>query len=52
MVIRRVVGNDSHLKAQMNKEALAKHEPNVGMWPGDLIEYYALYGGLLDHICG
>lgn len=50
MVIRRAVGNDSHLKAQMTKEALAKHEPNVGMWPGDFIEYHALGGGLLERI--
>lgn len=50
MVIKRAVGNDSHLKANMTKQALEAHEPNVGMWPGDVIEYYDPEGRLIERI--
>jgi hypothetical protein len=50
MVIQRAVGNDSRLKARMTKEALEAHEPSVGMWPGDIIEYFEPDGRLIERI--
>lgn len=47
-LIYRAVGNDSGLKQQMTRDQLAKHEPNVGMWPGDVIEIYDADGHLLE----
>lgn len=52
MLIRRAVGNDSGLKQQMTQEQLARHEPNVGLWPGDVIETFDEHGQLLERIDG
>lgn len=40
MKIYRAIGNDSRMKILMTRDQLAKHEPNVGMWVGDRIEYW------------
>lgn len=58
--IYRAIGNDSGTKVQMTADALRKHEPNVGLWPGDVIQHLhngeiirEVYGGvnqaLLDY---
>jgi len=46
--IHRKTGNDSGLKSKMTHEALKACEPNVGMWPGDRIEVFDVYGQLID----
>lgn len=47
-VIHRKTGNDSGLKTRMTKELLMSHEPNVGNWPGDVIEIFDEHGELLE----
>lgn len=48
LLIRRAVGNDSALKQQMTRDCLSRHEPDVGMWPGDVIEIFDEHGELLE----
>ena len=38
--IYRYIGNDSGTTAQRTLDTIKKNEPNVGMWPGDIIEYW------------
>lgn len=45
--IYRAVGNDSTTKIQMTAALLKKHEPNVGLWPGDVIQH--LHNGEVIH---
>lgn len=48
MRAHRRVGNDSGLKSKMTADLLKRHEPDVGMWPGDVLEYFDVYGQLLE----
>jgi hypothetical protein len=37
--IYRSIGNDSGTKVKMTTDLLKKYEPNVAMWPGDVIQH-------------
>lgn len=52
MRIFRAIGNDSGLKVRMTADLLKKHEPNVQLWPGDVIQYIDMHGKLLEEAFG
>jgi len=51
-VIFRAIGNDNGVAANLTKVSLKNNEPNVGLWPGDIIQYLRLDGVVLEEIRG
>ena len=52
MRIWRAIGNDSGLKTQLTADLLKKHEPNVALWPGDVIQYIDGFGNIIEEEFG
>ena len=52
MRIWRAIGNDSALKVQMTADILKKSEPNVSLWPGDVIQYIDGFGNVIEEVLG
>lgn len=53
VVIHRAIGNDNKVAGKLTVKALQEKEPDVGLWPGDTIEYYHVpQGFLLERING
>ena len=49
-IIYRAVRNDSGIAREATIRQLKQHEPNVGFWTGDVIQYFDQHGALLEEV--
>lgn len=47
-IIHRSVRNDSGPTRKKTVDTLKAHEPNVGFWDGDWVQYFDSYGTLVE----